>query len=634
MRRRTLYHGPALAALLLALLALLSGCGGGNDTYNPTLAGGSAASFTLRVAPPSATVTQGQAATYTATITGVNGFTAPVSLSVSGLPENATAQFVPPVVTPTANGATSTLTVATGGADAPGDLQGTIRSRAISSPGTYTLTITATSGGVTRRATVQLIVAAAGTPMFALAAAPASQSVAAGGATTYVVTVTGSNGFSSPVDLSVTGLPSGATGAFSPVQVMPTATGATSTLTVATTGSTPAGTSTLTITGASGNLTQQATVSLTVTGGSDPGPAAARWSFDIALDATGRFAYLSDLEAPQIGTVGGIRQFGVGADGALIPLSPPGVSEPKYARSLAAHPTLPFLYAVSYSPDSVYTLHQFRIGEFGALTPLATASVPIPGNFPSAISTPEIIIEPTGKFAFTETHQGTVRAFLVGADGALTPVGEEFSSPNPNAIAVGPATANGRFLYVGTLATTTLSGTYTAVSAFRVAEDGKLTRLADLRTDYSVVGVAVDPTGRFVYATGNRSQGGVSDAAVYQYAINADGTLAANGSVSAGPAPTSGGGGRRHLAVTAHPNGRFLYVASIQGGVYQYGINGDGTLTPLSPASVPTGQFPNAVRISPNGQFAFVVNNIEGVNPIESTVSRYRVNGDGTLTPL
>lgn len=85
------------------------------------------------------------------------------------------------------------------------------------------------------------------TPDFSVAATPASQSVNAGAGASYSVALTAQNGYASPVNLSVGGLPAGATGSFSPSSVT---TSGTATLTVATTTSTPAGSYPLTITAA------------------------------------------------------------------------------------------------------------------------------------------------------------------------------------------------------------------------------------------------------------------------------------------------------------------------------------------------------------------------------------------------
>ena len=96
-------------------------------------------------------------------------------------------------------------------------------------------------------------------PDFTLSASPSSRTVAPGGSTSYSVTISPTGGFTGPVTLSVSGLPSGANGSFTPNP----ATGS-STLSVTTGPSTPLGTSTLTVTGVSGSLTHTTTVALTV----------------------------------------------------------------------------------------------------------------------------------------------------------------------------------------------------------------------------------------------------------------------------------------------------------------------------------------------------------------------------------
>jgi uncharacterized membrane protein len=101
--------------------------------------------------------------------------------------------------------------------------------------------------------------AGCGSPDFAVAASPPSQTVSAGSPTTYNVTVTPSGGFTGSVTLSATGLPAGATASFSP-----NPTTGTSTLTVNTASTTPTGSFPLTITGTSGALAHSTTVTLVV----------------------------------------------------------------------------------------------------------------------------------------------------------------------------------------------------------------------------------------------------------------------------------------------------------------------------------------------------------------------------------
>jgi hypothetical protein len=98
-------------------------------------------------------------------------------------------------------------------------------------------------------------------PDFTVAATPSSQTVIAGGSTTYSATATGTNGYGGSITWGVAGLPAGATGSFSPASTTP---GGSSILTVGTSSTTPAGTYTLTITGSDGTLTHSTQVTLVV----------------------------------------------------------------------------------------------------------------------------------------------------------------------------------------------------------------------------------------------------------------------------------------------------------------------------------------------------------------------------------
>jgi hypothetical protein len=222
----------------------------GNSTYAQlyygkvtVTASGGGPDFSISASPSSQTVTAGASASYTATVGAVNGFTGTVNLSVSGLPSGTTASFNPTSVAGSGN---STLSVSTSSTTAAG---------------TYTLTITGTSGALTHSATVTLVVTAVATPDFTISATPSSQTVTAGSGSSYTTTVTAMNGFTGTVSLSVSGLPTGATGSFNPTSV---AGSGNSTLSVSTSSTTPAGTYTLTITGTSGSLTHSTAVTLVV----------------------------------------------------------------------------------------------------------------------------------------------------------------------------------------------------------------------------------------------------------------------------------------------------------------------------------------------------------------------------------
>jgi hypothetical protein len=199
----------------------------------------SVSDFTLSVGPGIVSVTPGNTATYTVSAASLNGFSGNVSLGVSGLPGNATASFNPTSIAP--GGPPSTLTVTT----------------TSSTPlGNPTLTITGTSGTLTHSVTVILSVS-----NFTLSVSPGSASVSPGGKTTYTVSETAPNGFTGTVNLSVSGLPAGATASLNPTSI--TGSG-TSMLTVQTSSSTPPGSATLTITGQNGSFSQTTTTTLVV----------------------------------------------------------------------------------------------------------------------------------------------------------------------------------------------------------------------------------------------------------------------------------------------------------------------------------------------------------------------------------
>src|SRR5439155_1433456 len=177
--------------------------------------------FTLSASPASRTVTPGGSTSYDVTIGPTGGFTGQVTLSVSGLPSGATGSFTP--------------TPATGSPTPP------LPSTPLFLPNSSTLTLADPRSQQTHTNTLTRFLSPA--PDFTLSASPASQTATPGGSTSYDVTISPTGGFTGQVTLSVSGLPSGATGSFTPNP----ATGS-STLSVTAGPGTPLGTFTLTIT--------------------------------------------------------------------------------------------------------------------------------------------------------------------------------------------------------------------------------------------------------------------------------------------------------------------------------------------------------------------------------------------------
>jgi hypothetical protein len=200
--------------------------------------------FAVSVAETNASVVQGHETQFHITITRGTGFTAGVSLAVSGLPAGTQG-----VWTPSQNTNNNRVLTVYAGANA--------------TVGTFTLTFTAKGSNLTHTTTAQLtVVAAAPTPGFSLAATPANLNLQAGTSGSFTITIT-RRLFILPITFTVTGLPSATTATFVPV----TTGGSTVTLNLSTSLTTPLGSDDLVVTGTSGSFTATTTAHLTVSAG-------------------------------------------------------------------------------------------------------------------------------------------------------------------------------------------------------------------------------------------------------------------------------------------------------------------------------------------------------------------------------
>jgi subtilisin family serine protease len=204
----------------------------------------SAPDFTISGSPASVTAAPGSEASYSLTVSNVNGFADDIDLTLSGLSTaQATWTFSPALVS--GGSGTSTLQV-TPAASLP--------------EGAYPLTVTATSNSVVHTASLTLVVAAPGT--FTVSAAPASASAEAGSPASFTVTLTRINGFSGSVELTLEGVPPAVSSwEFSPQIVN----GDTSTLTIATASNATPGSYQLSVSGTSGPLHETAPITLVIT---------------------------------------------------------------------------------------------------------------------------------------------------------------------------------------------------------------------------------------------------------------------------------------------------------------------------------------------------------------------------------
>jgi len=209
----------------------------------PGCGGAATPDFSVGATPASQTVIAGNGTSYTVTATALNGYNGTVGFSATGAPSGVGITFSPSSVAPTAS---STMTVST---------------TSSATPGTYTLTITASDGTLSHSTNVTLTVNAPATGDFSIGASPTSSTVKRGGKASYSVTVAKSGGFNGVVNFTVSGLPAKTSASFAPTSV--TGSGS-SVLTVKTNKPTATGTFPLLITGTSGSLVHSTPVALVI----------------------------------------------------------------------------------------------------------------------------------------------------------------------------------------------------------------------------------------------------------------------------------------------------------------------------------------------------------------------------------
>jgi uncharacterized membrane protein len=178
---------------------------------------------------------QGTSSTASVFVNPQYGFTGSVNLSVTGLPTGVTASFSP---NPTTGNSVLTLVASSS-----------------ASTGQYSATITGISGSLTATTTLTFAVYA---PTFTLATY-STVTLGQGTSSSTTVYITPQYGFTGSVNLTLSGLPTGVTGSFSP---NPTTNSSTLTLTASS--SAPSGQYNITINGTSGHTTATTTLNLTV----------------------------------------------------------------------------------------------------------------------------------------------------------------------------------------------------------------------------------------------------------------------------------------------------------------------------------------------------------------------------------
>ena len=306
--------------------------------------------------------------------------------------------------------------------------------------------------------------AAASTPDFTLNASPLSQTITSGGATSYNVSISATGSFTGQVTLGVSGLPSGASGSFSP---NPTTTS--TTLSVTTSTSTLPGTYTLTITGVSGTLTHSTTVALVVNGPPD--------------------FTLSASPSSQLVTQGGATNYNVtisptsGFGGQVI-LAVSGLPNGASGSFNPNPATTSSTFSVTTSTSTLPGTYTLTItGVSGTLTHSTTvALVVVAPDFTLSVSPPSQTVTQGGATNYNVTIGATggfVGQVILAVSGLPSGASGSF---NPN-----PATTSSTFSV--TTSTSTPAGTYTLTIT---GVSGTLTHSTTILLVVSPPGVSFD----------------------------------------------------------------------------------------------------------------------------------------------
>lgn len=291
----------------------------------------------------------------------------------------------------------------------------------------------------------------------------------------------------------------------------------------------------------------------------------------------------------------------------------------------------------STKPEFSYVLTGYAVSMFtvnsctGQFTPTSPASVATGYTYPTNPESEEMVADPLGRFAYVAnlvsnaSDLATISMFTINqTTGILTPTSPATVPTGyfPQEIAIDPL---GRFVY-------TANSDDATVSMFTINQTtGVLTPTTPATVSTMVPGnilwdpnfLTVDPAGKFLYVTELLTNG----AAVLMFSIDQTTGLLTPTS----PATVITDGIPWQIVIT--PNGKFAYVVNnFSGGEYidgvaEYTVNSTTGVLTQNAVAAAAGNAPTAIVVDPTGSFAYVVNRLD------DTVSMYTINPTtGNLT--
>ena len=409
------------------------------------------ADFSFALSPATITIDAGGSnSTFTISATGQNGFASPISITLSGLPAGATTSPAFPVSLAVGSKQTIALSVP---ATVP--------------VGNFILTVSATSGATTH--VTQLSLKVNPQQDFSIAVSPTTiTSVAGSSNTTFTVSTTPQNGFVSPVSITLSGLPAGAT--TFPVAPFSVAAGSNQTVTLSIPATVSTGNYTVTATGTSGALTHSAALTLTVT----PLPVQ---DFSIAVSPSAITAEAGGPDSTFQLSITGQNGFSGSVTVAFSGLPAGAKTSPPSPFNVAANSSQPVALSVpSTASTGSYTVT--ATGTSGALTHSATLALTVT---PAPVQDFSIAMSPAAITAETGGPDSTFQLSITGQNGfsgsvSITfsglPAGAKTSPPSPFDVA-----ANSSQPVALSVPSSASTGNYTVTAT---GTSGALTHSAEL----------------------------------------------------------------------------------------------------------------------------------------------------------
>ena len=325
-----------------------------------------------------------------------------------------------------------------------------------------------------------------------------------------------------------------------------------------------------------------------------------------------RFAYVANASSNDI------SQYTIGTGGALTAMATATVPAGNAPNSIAVDRSVTYAYVANSVSDDIwqYAISQSAIGTVdGALTKLSITSLPT-GSAPSFIA---IYLAASGTTYAYVVNSGSdsVSQYTIGTSGVLdaTSVKTVLAGKTPRSITIHPSGNNAYVVNSGS----------DDISQYSIGADGALTQLPSMSLPVgsapTSITIATTPSGTYYAYVANSGSTSISQYAIVGGSLQSIPTIPPT--VDVGATPYS-------VAVDAY--GKYAYVANSGNGgsVSQYKITG-GALIPMSAATVSAGTTPRSVTVDPSSQYVYTAN-YGSKNVSQYTIDTNNANTLGALT--